>query len=176
MYDKPFPKTAQSEANVGTRRTLQTCTPWVGVKSSCKRHWMQRPQCLYAAVRHRNILRRRLHNVSSTISARTEWQAVTTWQLVNVSQRMTTDHAGPSLNWPSDCFQHACITPQEQQLYTWETCQLVQQQQQPFYGPLSGPTRVLLSNITVLIFAVLVVWCSHCRPYKVQTVLNCEVF
>jgi len=25
---------------------------------------------------------------------------------------------------------------------------------------------VLLSNITFLIFAVLVVWCSHCRPYK----------
>jgi len=25
---------------------------------------------------------------------------------------------------------------------------------------------VLLSNITFSIFAVLVVWCSHCRPYK----------
>ena len=25
---------------------------------------------------------------------------------------------------------------------------------------------VLLSNIIFLIFAVLVVWCSHCRPYK----------
>jgi len=24
----------------------------------------------------------------------------------------------------------------------------------------------VLSNITFLIFAVLVVWCSHCRPYK----------
>jgi len=26
--------------------------------------------------------------------------------------------------------------------------------------------NVLTSNITFLIFAVLVVWCGHCRPYK----------